>query len=64
MQILTLIKFHTGATDRPWPISAMLKSQDSCSIRLKKGSFLGPKKSENMTHEIERTGMMNINILN
>ena len=51
-------------TDQPWPISAMLKNQDSCSICLKKWSFFASQKSEKMTHEIERTGMIDINISN
>ena len=62
MQILTLIKFHTGATDRPSSISDMLKNQDYCSIFFKKGPFLGPKKNEKMIHEIERMGMVNIKV--
>ena len=46
--------------DRPTAISDMLKNQDYCFIFFKKGPFLGPKKNEKMTREIERTGMFNI----
>ena len=68
MQILNLVKFDTGATDRPtdrpWPISAMLKNQESCAICLKKWSFFASQKSKKMTHGIERTGMVDIKISN